>query len=340
MPTTPEAAAPTPPDLSEFELPDSEAPPIVLPDKTPATPPATPKHSPRMLRLAAHVGLSAQEIEAATPDELEREVRAIQLEQQQLALEHRLQSTRPPSNNPATAPKAEPPLVDWGEFEDEVEGAKVKKPFKDVVHENFRKVIESQAKRLKDMEEKLGQREQTEQQKEVAAKIRLLDEGFAALGPAYEPLFGKGEGLKLPPKEGAMLRRRAVLKSLESDPPEETLTVVQAIQQRAKELYGERKAKPAPAAAADTLDYPELDDLPDEPPAAPPRRTPPKDPASGRFTREVWDDAPLPRPTQRRNSPEPAGKAKAVKHLAERMAANGQLPSYGTRPSEEDELPD
>lgn len=194
-------------------------------------------------------------------------------------------------------PPSDAPEVDWGEYEEEVEGGvKVKKPFKDVVHENFRKVVESQAKQIKRLEGIVHGLMQNE-----AFRQNLSNKQIAVMELSKFPdLFGSGDLDELDADGPEAVKVRAIRDFMAAIPKEKRTTFSKDLAKGAKLLFGADPKGAAPAPPSATADS-TLSEVAD------PR----------------WRQG-LTRPTQRAGASEPPGREKAERGVREFQRANAE----------------
>lgn len=296
----------------------------------PAAPPPPPKHDPLTLQLAREYQLSDEELKLP-PEQLTRLVGIVH--RRELAREKsvgdalRAQQPRP-GDDPATpaagsragADHADDAAIDWGE--EERDGQKVKVTDDDI-HPSLVKVIKDQARRIRELEalsetvKTLAGREQARAAQTAAQQI---DGAFAALGEDFHPLFGAGGVHSGEVKADSMeyFRRKAVLDSFAKVPPGPG-SVEENIQKRARELFGAG-----------------LPSTPKFGSSVPTRKTPPKDPETGRFVKpdeydeaqareEAWVRGGTARPTHREADDLPKGRERAIRKVREMKEQLGIL---------------
>ncbi len=237
--TTPPAAPPVKTKQEQFiedaELPDSsyeqeyDGMPVATPkaetppEPEPETPVEPPKHSARTVRLAQQLGLSREEIASVTPEQLDEEIYARNLEVLALARANLAAGRATP---PAPAPSP-PDEFDLGMTpEEEAEW--------DPRHIKVLKKLSESGKKLKELEAKLQQREQQEAIQQSAARLDAYDTAFAA----REEIFGKGTAFEIDRNGDAFAKRQAVSLMVEADvsnAPES-----KKIERAIKRLYGDK----------------------------------------------------------------------------------------------------
>lgn len=197
-------------------------------------------------------------------------------------------------------PRSDEAEVDWGEYEEDADGVKVKKPFKDVVHENFRKVVESQAKQIKRLEGIVNGLMQNETIRQNLSNKQIA---FMELSK-FPDLFGTGDLDELNPDGPEAAKINVLGLHMRAIPLDKRTTFTKDLIKGVKLLFG-----------ADPKGH------------TPPKVDPPA-PAPAPAVDRRWQESALSRPTQRSGASEPDGREKAERGVREfqRAAAeaNGQ----------------
>ncbi len=202
-----------------------------VPDATPEPP----KHSARSIRLAKEFGLSQQQIDAATPAELEEELYARNMEVLG-ALRARMSEPRTPPQTPAApAPDDEFDLKMTAEEEAEWDPKHLKV---------LKKSLEA-AKRVKQLETQLNEQKQEELGRQASARIEAYDTAFAT----REDVFGKGAVTEVDPQSTEYQRRVAIGRMVESDTSH--LSLAKKIDKAIKVMYGDTAPATKKAAEVD-----------------------------------------------------------------------------------------
>ena len=319
------------PDLDTPSEPQSAAvPPAPAPESAPPAPlssrprdpetgqfvPAEPKpeKSPRLIRQAARLGFSTQEIQDLSAEELETRVEAIHehvLREHQQATYQRdvRQATQPrtfesdPDNRPLIGePDARRP-DEFRLFEEEdqlhpdiVSGTK-----------KLHGLITAQEKRIKALEDMVQQLGQREMARVNETRNQTIDRVFNSLNE-YQDVLGQGNYADLKAKApDALSRRIAVLAIAEREMKDKKISLEQALRDTVKTLYP-RGSKPEPASNGN------------------------------RISPEQWEQAALAAPTHR-DSEEPKGERRAAKAVARFLREKGEnLDEFGG--TEESSLPE
>lgn len=218
-------------DETAFDEPTLETPAEPAPVADPVAPapsvtPVKPTHSPRIAKLAVELGISPDDIEAATPDQLEEEV----------AFQTRLRLQQAKVTSPE--PKEEDVALEFGLDENG-------QPYNgEEVHPAIRNAIKAATKSLvaktKELEKALKTTEDREKAREVSARTERIDRAFEKLN--NEAMFGAGsvgdhaEGSPERARREAVYATAAAMKSG---------TVEQRIAKAAALLFGEAPEKAA-----------------------------------------------------------------------------------------------
>lgn len=296
QPATPEpttlatvANTPLPNPAEQYDL--ATTPPAA------AQPPAA-RHSQGKISIALDLGLTQAEIEASTPEELDRTVYQLYRQRQQIQQEMlRTRGFEAALSPPPAAVPVTPQPADEYDFSFPEESI-----LEPAVLDTLKKIggsVKTLAKRNKELEEKLVSYERAEAGRRQESLAETLDRIFDGLDAKHPGMFGKGRGSAMQPGSHELLRRIAVVNMID----------------RLQGSLEERVSQAAAIVAGPPAQQP------------PPRPVPPKNPADGRFITpelERWNNATLNRPTQRAGSTEPTGVEKATQSVAAYLRDAGQ----------------
>ncbi len=309
------------------ELDLTPTPPKAEPAAT--TQPATPKHSPRSLRLAREYGISDGELAKLSPEDLEDRLEGIsrQLLADNRAF-HREQVIRgnnqtPKEQAPLPPPKPKDEIEDiLGELADPEKGLdpRVVKLFR---HLNAK----GQAPDLSELQETVKILKETETKRQQSHMADVLDAGFSELGETYAKLVGVESGLDLDPQGPQMKKRLAIIQAAGITQEDTPRKIKAKIKASAEALYGDVLPTQAPAQQPNTPADPYASAMngshtgnPRMSQPAPTKQAPPKDPSTGRFvSKEDWEQAATARPTHREFE-EPKGVRRAEKAVGRVLA--------------------
>lgn len=320
--------------VDEAEVFDPEAVEDTVIEAAPE-PKSAPRHSARMLQLAADFGLGKEEAEEMSPDRLQDLIynltRHAAKASRERQVEQAQETDRRLSQEPA--PVAQPAEED--------DYAHLRGKWDDEIVNEFSKL----AKKNKELEAGHQKFVAEANQRESQTYSNILDDSFADLGPQYERLLGSVGMSQLDPASPEAQRRRAIFSAAAIDFKQRpgARTVAQKIKAAAQMLLG-HQIPPAPKPK-------ETVGLYGEPTGeTQPRAALPRDPATGRILprdqveqlEQAIDWATdVARPTHRKGANEPNGVAKATKSLEAKMHELS-LASDGTGasgyPSKEDFL--
>jgi len=166
------------------------------PEPEPPPAPAKPKHSRLLVSAARQVGLTDDDLEDASPEDIRL---AIQLRQQEAVERAKTAKVK------AEEPEEE---FDWGEIEDDDNPGKTRKIREDEVAPGIVKNIKAQAARTRKIEAALAEVSRSAQSSEQAKTYARIDAVFAGL---KNPLFGSGPVDALTPGGPEHARRNMVL---------------------------------------------------------------------------------------------------------------------------------
>jgi len=264
------------------------------------------KHPSYLLQQAREFNLDDEEIEGMSTNVLGKVVHRLMREQ--LAFRAELDKERtlvhgqvrtPP---PEAKPEEEDFDIDFG-VDPETGRKMTAADFNPNLVHAFKSLTRQQRAENKRLQEELSKRDQRDQQRDEVRAAAIYDSAFAALGPDYEPIFGKAAGRDMDPNSPEFRRRILVLTEAQADPRQHTVAQARARIKKAAELIAPVKANPNP--------YAEV-----------PKKGEPAKPTNGvkpRISEEEWNEGGLARPTARKVDDEPPGEAKAVRNLAAKM---------------------
>jgi hypothetical protein len=327
---------------AEYELPNSDfdpdfiraaggitTPPAAEPVPQPAVAlaaPLPPKHSPRVLRMAADFGIPQPEIDATDPEVLEETL--IHLNRQLLADRQRF-ITQPPTAPAAAAPAAPaqaaaPEKFDLGIPPEVMDSL-------DPSISGALKKLADEVQELRGLKGKLGTIEQREQQREFNSFQERCDSAFAK----HEAILGKGSFGELNQQGPELRRRQAVLDTAQRDNPR--IPFEKRIERAVEALFGKQpvatSSPVAPAAPAAPAGPTEADLI----------QRGPDGRITGRITVEQWNAAATVRPSHRASPVLPPGKERATQFVKEELAKRDYFGSEsvnGTAERDEDTIPD
>ena len=339
--------------IDEYSLPDANFDPSLdmrpedyrgdrQPSGSSPTPAAQPKHSPRLLKRAEAMGMTPEEADGYSSEQLDDMLWRIREEAMKSRHNSDLDRKEVPSVTPAAGVAPQPPPVapkhelDLKELTDAGLTEEFAKTLKGSIERLVEKRLEaalSSNERLSKLEEGLKHIDRRVQSREQETENQQLDRLFGELGDSYESVVGKGAGIDLSKSDKASFAARMAIIREASSLAGEKGDYKQHLKAAAETLYGrlvktEKRPSPAPKAKpavkpADVgLD--EEIELEDEP----------KDALT-----EQWERGGMHRPTSRTPSPEPKGTNRAVKAVREQMIEAGEFSSNGTG-TEEDGIPD
>jgi hypothetical protein len=278
------AASPTPAPRAATPPEPPPAPPSPARDEAGRFIPKA-KHSPYWLSQAAEIGLRDEFVQAMDPDELRQ---AIRLEADKKAWAHRgavPETSEPikPGEQPAHEPELTVALKKYSE--DNQAG------LDDTVVDHLRaaaKVVNALSQRVAQLESAAGILAQDKHARDARDWATQVDNAFAALGPDYEPFFGKGTIAEL---EGTAFhtRRSAIYGAAQIDRQKDSRAALnQKLKAAAEKFYAPSAVVPAA--------------VKDEP-------TP---------EQQRWIEAGTERPTSRTKPELPKGVERAKREFAER----------------------
>lgn len=172
-----------------------------------------PKHSPRLLRMAAELDISEDEISELTPEALEVLVARETRRQLREARENARAEREADRRHAAKREELEEEAIEWGKGVDE--DGKPKAYTDEDIHPAILPVIKAQAKKIRELESLLkGQTQTTEQQ-----RMRAFEEAFDKSASRFKKTLGEGTLADLEDTPFAK-KRSAIFK--------ETLAIIQA----------------------------------------------------------------------------------------------------------------
>lgn len=261
---------------------------------------------------AKNLGYTDDEIEATPTNFLGKTVH--RLAQEKLNFRDEQLRARQISEGQVRTPQPEPAAeediaLDWGQ--DEEGRPLAEKDFHPGVVKALKSLAKKQRDETKGFREELAKRDQREEQRELNRSAAVWDAAFAALGPEYEIVVGKGAGREMgQAQQDEYDNRIAILNRAQADPRQHTAAQVKAkVKAAAEKMFGKFLGKnPAPYAEVGK-------------PGATPKPAAPAAATNGvkpRISEKEWEEAALARPTQRTHS-EQKGEELAVKNLAARL---------------------
>ena len=304
------------PVFDDDNLPGDPVEPVPTPSPAPRrgvepAPEPTPTkhtHSTRLVQLARQMGYSQDDLDNFPSAEIWEDIERVR------AAEAAAKPT--PQGVAATPPKPEADP-------DEAYLARLGEEYPDLARIIKKLHARPEAAVPKDVQEKIDRLEKAEQTRQARALDRALDDAFSALPDGYLELVGEGEYGEVDAIQQAT--RVAIFKAAGVDAGKDgKKAIAQKIAAAAKSVAGTR-VKDAPPSAYQQA-------------AAKPQKTPPiKDPATGRFTAQDFNNGHLHRPDGKRTGVEGMTLEEGVRQI---MRKNGD--PRGDRPviDIDDNLPD
>lgn len=299
-PTPAQTPASTPWDIVDDEFdPDLHLPVQPAPAKAapaaavtePTPEPAKPKHSAYLLRMAKEFGLSDQEIEEQTSDQLGNLI--YHLTRQRGAWENAGPRTQVSPPGPAGANPPPVPKQEEEPFEQlltELEGGEY--PVDERIAKSL-KALAPSLKRVKELEQQVASFSAKEKEREAQALEQLFDAAFDSLPAKFQAVTGKG-GIRTLTDPKHAQRRASILAAagidLQRDNPAQ---VTAKLQQATEALFGDFLKEPEPPPAKELQQR-----------------------------QERWVQGNLARPTHREHN-EPKGPRRATRAVAEKLRAMG-----------------
>lgn len=200
------------PPVAAVAKPSAPAPKAepTLPASAGATATTKYTHSKLMTKLAFQAGIGQEELDETSPEDLDKYLE--HLSRQQAAAAAAAKAKEP-------EPEPEEEVVDLG--------------FDDTYDEKIVAVLTAQEKRIREQEKLIRAREAADAAQRQQQGYTEIDTAFTAL---KSPLFGEGTYKDIDP---AMYRRRkAVIASIQQEPPKGLNSLAEAVAQRANELFG------------------------------------------------------------------------------------------------------
>lgn len=290
----------------------------VAPPKTPRQPvepePDAKKHThtQRLIGIATELGFTQHDLDNYPSEAIWEEIHNIQ--KAQAAEAARVQ--RPVA---AQITKTEPEV----DAEDEYLAAMEKNPEVDPAFTKFLRKLKEKAE-AKDVREKLSKvdkLEEAEKQRANRAANEAADLAFELLGKKFEPLVGTDSMLELtdPGQKGW---RTAIYKEAGINHATDSQRVINAkIAKAAAKLAAGKVAEEEEEVAANAYETP--------------KKKPAKDPTSGRFTADQFEQGKIAKPSGKRPGAEPGN---AVEQARELFRVNGDPRGY--RPAIDDTMDD
>lgn len=308
VPTSPPPAkksAPTPEPVPEPPVQTKNEPEEPAPETTAKKH----THTSKLVAAAAALGFTQADLDNHDSDTIWAEIARIREQDARQQAVH----ARPPQ------PESEEEL-DLGEWEDPDTLQKRRYTEKDL-HPPLAKALKDQAKQIKALTQKLTAREQADQHAAEARFDSYIDRAFAALGPNYEAIYGKG-GMAMLADAGQKQRRIVAVQFAKLTPKDSEESVVAKIAGSAATIH--------PVSAAPVSPLPPVP----EANGKPVNRLP-----NGRYTKEEWDDGALLTPTARNGAKEVATDFTAKKELAAVMKSRGIDPGPIGDGNDDEDLP-
>jgi len=280
------------------------------PEEKPA-PPKKHSHNSRLVDLAVHFGYSQAEMDSTPSDTLRQE---IQLLQATVA-----------ANRPAPAPEKK--VVETVDEEEEYLASLEANPEVDPKHAKFLRQLKLKADKSdqKELREKLTAMEERDKQRDIRQHVERIDNAFTSLGKKYEPIIGTGSMYDLT-DPGERGWRAEIAKEAKIGPDDSQKSINTKIAAAAAKLAA-KKVK------VDDEDEPE-NPYEEEPIK---KKTPAKDPESGRFTAEDFERGVISKPSGKKGEAE---NLSAVEQTRQHLRKNGD--PRGFRPvveMEDDDVP-
>lgn len=319
-------------DLPLETIPDS---PVAKPASGPTTPapassgpPKTPrKHLPGLVRRALAHGASREEIDAATPSDLDSWV-----EEQDIARERsREQNFHAAATGNAMDSQRRQSAPAPAEPDDEAELDAVAQEYG--LDAKFVNIIKRQAKELRELKGTLKGTVERSQSREKQERDAAYDMAFEQTGKKFAKVFGEGDGAELVGSK-ELARRNAVIKSANIQDTDTPTVIRRKVAKAADALYGDIVGS-APAEDQGGGPYDGSGEVDEESPLP---RGNIRPNGKGRITPEQWNNGTLAKPTQRATK-EKKGREVAIRKVHEQITQNPD--TYGDFESfEEDGLPE
>lgn len=271
-------------------------------------PPPAPKHPPQLVAQLEDYGYSAEDIEGMSPVLAYKTAHAhgqqrLRFQNEQLRAR---QVTEGQVRTPQPEPKEEEIDLDFGVGED---GRPLtEQDFHPGLVRALKGMTKKQLTENKLLREELAKRDERENARELNRAAAVFDAAFAALGPEYELVVGKGPGREMTQaNQDEYDNRIAILTRAQADPRQHTVAQVKArVKAAAEKMFGKFIGKnPAPYAEVQKPGQVRL--------------TNGAAPVKPRISQEDWEEGALARPTQRVMQDMPNGEEKAVRNLASKM---------------------
>lgn len=258
--------------------------------------PESPKHPRALVRLAKDLGMSDEDISQTDPDTLGETVYHLNAQRSNWSRDNQTQRYVGASEpTPAPAPAAPAPGgnittspddglgIDESQYDSALMG-----------------VLKSQSKRIRQLEQYLGQVAGHIQAQAMEEQYSQVDLGFHDLGDTYQKLFGQGRGRDMSQGDRNMDRRMAVVNSLRANPPKKQMSIRDAVKARATELFGDLLGSDSTRPTPEVTPAVPEDDFPTQ-----------------------WRNGGLAKPTERSGSPEPRGVVRAARAVAAKLREKG-----------------
>lgn len=252
-----------------------------------------PKHEAFLVQQAEEYGYSPEDIDEMSPAALRRVITQHRNHQRLLTEQFTKQYSLDQNKvrQPVEAPKPpEEDAIDLGLDEAQYDPQLI---------QAMKKLAGARNAEIKELRQKLDERDQRDQQREGLRLESIIDNAFSSMGDKFEKVFGRGAGRDVSQNDQAGYRRRlAVLRDAQINAQNMTPAQIKAKIRDSIELMFPGTAE---AYAEVTQDKKVTNGT-----------------LSPRITPEQWSEGSVARPTQRRGE-EPKGDAKAIKNLTARM---------------------
>lgn len=278
-------------------------PPAVVTSEIPAeTTPAKHRHSAQLRRIGTDIGFSEVDFDTHSSDEIWAEINRIR----EFQFEERRRSYQVPREAAGATVSPPPPPPDPLDA------------FNAETHTPELLALAAEVKRLRGVESKVNQFEQSEQVRAARSAEEAIDLAFESVAKDY-PQIGELSLAELKTSNvEAFNRRLAIYRAAGVVNTDSPRMIAQKIAATTKLLLGAKQPTPAVASKEAANGY--------EQPAKP--------------TGEQYANGQVARPTSRNGSPEPKGRHAAVTAVANRMRERGEDPGVIGSSDENDDLPE
>lgn len=275
-------------------------------------PPQKHRHTPGMMQLALHFGYSQADIDGTTPADLRSELQLLQTEVSRSA--------------PKPAPEKKPAPIEPVDEEEEYLKVLEANPEIDKEHVKFLRKIKAKADAAEKKANKYDEIEERDKKRDVARHVEMVDNSFAGLPKKFHKLFGT-DGMAELKNPGMRGWRMEVVNAANLQDGDSQRTIDRKI---------------ATAAAKVSTGHVEEDEEEEDEPinpyaAKPKKKTPLKDPATGRFTEEDFERGHVAKPSVKKIA---AGEMDAVTATRNLLRQNGDPRGFRTPVEFEDDLPE